>query len=524
MIPALASSLLAAAAQYQEYGTVEFSAGPARGVAFFHVFDNEPIVEVTLHNDGAAPIWWRGPGMGCVGCHWSVTPATVEGELLFEGGGWVGCSMEDSLPTTPEQLEQWVIPPGGAAASWIAQPFAGCAGQLSVKPPLDRWAWCHAFTMPRATPPPESMDFETPGIVLAWSRATGPRAFVEKTATLHFPHFDPFDATPFFRDGPAPVRIGPLAGTAVLTEGPAPRVILRLTNPTSSVVHWDTASPGDSSSVAFLDESDTPGSGNVRVSCGGRAPSPPPPPHAPGESRLYELHPFADPTFALIPPPGRWHWEASTTLPIAGAFADAYNLRGSIHVVWDPRFGLAVGLTDAVEGFRPFGESDVDARLSGALRVGDAWFLASAMQGSPRHLEIEVIPVGRQCHWRSDHGGLADTEEFRWQDGPEFGDRKRWLAPDPQLEFRKPGDYLDWLVSSRTPGRLCANWELVTDSRAHAPRGEDEPWPAWEWRRLVMVPREAAPATSADFTYAMLSVRWDPAKGLELAASPFEAR
>ncbi len=503
---------------------VAFRLGPAAATARRELVDGQIHVVLTVTNDTDAPLWWRGAGIGCIGSGMWTPPLDEAGRPIpeFDFGG-VGCTMERDRRPTPEQLEEWSIAPG-ETRSEVLRPFWHIeewdeGRDLRPKiPTLSRWVYWHEVTLPRATPPPSTMNFECPDLLVAWDRSLGVRVFVEgSNGDVHLPQFDPFDETPFMRDQPVPVHIGPLIGTAELTEGPIPEVILRLRNPTGHSVSWSRATAGTCWWEGFLAD-DVKRDDELGVKVGVSVPDLECT-LAPGASRTMKLLPFDDPEEAIYPPNGRWHWVADSTWPVFGDAPKDGWPKGVLHVVWDPKYGLAVALRREIGGYEPFRYADVFGRSSAAVRVGEAWLIAEALRGVPSNLEIRTLPVHDQCYALWDFSDLASTEEFRWEEEPHFAELIPWHEPDPEVAYSKPGDWMDWIVHDGNP--MSESQHKARPNRTPLmtldPGLLEAPW---EWRRVMLVPRADPPRSSRGMEAVRLTVRWSEETGLVLSAEP----
>jgi hypothetical protein len=487
-----------------DLGTIEFPAGAARGVARFYLVETRPRVDLTLWNDSSQPIYWYGAGMGCVGNHWLVEPLLPNGAAGPDGWQGISCGESSNEPVTEEFLAQTAIAPG-ASESWTARPFEHWFREeaLDPIPPLERWAWCHEFTVPRATPPQRTTDFEEHGLMLSWSRSGGPRAFLGHPSRVHSGAFDPIGEMPSSASA-VPFRIGPLTGEAWLTgEGRALRVEWRLRNPSSHAIRWDWES--------------NPG-------------APPVEEIPPGKYVSGAWSPFldakeADPRAEAHPSepnPKRWHCVLASTWPVIAEEASDRPPRAWLHAAWQPDVGLSVWLSRSREESTPFsGEAGLAA--SAALRLGAGWVLVRCARGSPSSLDVLVAPAGERAYWHD--RDTMSSGDFRWT----TVDRRvlqPWLPPSSS-EAHPPGrvDPRWWTIREPTPldgppagSHLKWAWPVAGEDAARKPALP------WECVRWVMVPRASLPAHDRDFELALLRLSWDPDRGINLEIGERRAR
>jgi len=527
------------APQETELGTVEFAAGPARGSARFYLSGSEPRVDVVIRNDGAAPIWWRGAGMGCVSSHWIVEPVASETGKTVSGGEIIGCSFEKDVPVTPEKLSQWQIAPGQSAKAWTAQPFdpERMDGPY-VLPALDRWTWCHEFTLPRDTTPATTMDFTDLALVLAWSRATGPRVFLDDPAVVHYSHFQPFADEPFQRGpGPHPIRFGPLRGTAELRhENGWPIVDLTLTNPTERELWWSARGAGGTREWGFSElefnegafEEDLLLADTTIRRAFGEMPLGDDARFAPGQTRIVSIAPFSESLgsrsewLRASGPQGmqRWTFLLSSTWP-AGASSEAPRfLPARLLLHFDAVYGFDVGLQTPIalmqgDVWRPFNTQPAESADSESIRFGSLALLVhvNLLTGyygielcndgsTPQYWTIRAPDLKRWVQMPGNElNPLAlQGAPFKWPVNDrqlDEADRKRtWIGAGGHT--RDGGSFLDTRAE-----------EVLVSLLSKTP---------WDFIRPFAVPQQSAPERWSEFGQGWLRLRWNPERGIEVLA------
>lgn len=520
----------ATAAATVELGTVEFDAGPARGSARFYLDRSEPRVDVSVKSDALASLWWRGGGLGCVGSDWLVPPQTVDGRIARLGFQGISCTMERNEPTTEEELELWKIEPATSVEPCRYRPFADWGEPAVEVSPLERWAWRTEFSLPRATPPPRSMEFVCATIVLAWSRTTGPRVFLDTEGRVYYPHFDPFAERPFDRGlGPFEIRIGPLRGTATLDfENDWPVVEWTLTNPLDHEIAWSMRGVGSPLAWGFTelefqegeaDEDAWMHRAEIRRAHGRFAPEGSAR-FAPGETRTFRLAPFSyDPTSrddwqrenGLVGLK-RWHFVLDSTWPcrVIGGSEPRF-LPTRLHFQWDAEVGFDMGIESPgafLEGseWRAFVEPRAGGTASFPLGECDA-ILTSRWQ-------LQVINGSHEnLYWLSDR---TSRETWLRKPGAEAAEDLRIEEPAPWPATGEP-------LHPRVAERTLLHVGEVTDASCEPQDSREIGFDAsgrlheqgWELLIPIALPQIAPPAHDRDARRAWLRVRRHPGGTLD---------
>lgn len=513
----------APAADAETAAVTHFRLGAAAATArVYHELDL-PRIEVIVTNDTKGPIWWRGDGIGCVGFGMSWAPVDEDGREHPEFVSWgVGCTMEKNRPPTAEQLAEWRLDPGATETLtlhpfWSAEHDEEDAAQLTIVPRLVRWVEDQEFTLPRATPPPGTMDFECPQVLFAWDLQRGLRVFVEQDGDASLPHFDPFDETPFLREDPAPVHLGPLTGTARLLPDVNPPVIeLTLRNPMPFPVAWTFTPPTTSRAAGFMNDENPQDSSGIGSTLGVFSADA----EAlllPGASRTLRISPFDVKAPPAVPTTERWHFVQHSTWPVADAAPAEAWPPAVLHAVWDPRFGLTVNLSHRTDDFEAFEWDDAYLRSAAALQVGDAWMLASTRLGAPGSLTVEIRPVDEVVYWTEwpENEPPLQTFLYRGSDLTTATADPEWVAATDPLPLNEE-DLHEWRIQRGDRGWFGMDYDFSDRWSEHLSFRRGVPWPAWEWTCPVRMPQARAPAHSADFAHSNLFVSWDPASGLSL--------
>jgi hypothetical protein len=519
-----ALALLLAVPAQTELGTVEFDAGPARCEARFFLEETEPRVEIRLLNGTASPIWWRGPGLGCVGTHWLVPPRALNGGSGPSGMQGISCTMERNEPTTESDLEDWLIAAGASAEPCVYRPFARWNDPILDVPAMERWAWCTEFTLPRTTPPPRSMEFECPAIVLAWSRETGPRVFLDDAGKIHYPHFDPFADQPLQRGlGPFPIRFGPLQGTATLHfEEGWPVAEWTLTNPLDQDVYWSTLGVGSRLSWGFTElefgeveegiDNDSWFFNTRTQRAHGQFGSPEDARFAPGETRSFRIAPLTfDPTASEDWHPDRgpqglrrWHFVVDSTWPSRGlGTGEPRYVPTQLHMLWDAEIGFDLGL-ESPDRYRegrewsPFERQSSNATAS--FPLGDCDAILSA-----RHT-LFVFNAGAETrYWLPMRSYPAI-----WLREP-FAEERPDVRPQEPRAWRTSGEPLAAKALANhtlNVGEMCEAWCEPTDFEEKFERSPTVVTdPEWELLLPIALPQANPPTHELDYQRGWLRVR-----------------
>jgi len=500
-----------------------FRLGAAAATARVYHEAGLPRIEVIITNDTGGPVWWRGAGIGCVGFGTSWAPVDEDGREHPEFTGFgVGCTMEKDLPPTAQQLDEWRLDPGSSETVtlhpfWDAENDEEHPQRRALVRTFVRWVEEQEFTLPRAMPPPGTMDFDCPTVHFAWDRSLGLRVFVPQDGDVDLPHFDPFDETPFFRADPVPVHVGPLVGTArIVPDQSPPRIELTLRNPMPYPVAWSPTPPTTCLVSGFINDAD-PKNPSGLGSITGVFPADPDSVVLPFQSRTLTIAPFEVDAEVLEVPAGRWHFVQHSTWPVADRAPGDSWPAAVLHAVWDPRFGLTVNLSDRTDDFDAFRSADVSRRHAAVLRLGDAWLHARATDGRPQSASVELRPVDRPLFWIELDEDEAPLQTFHFR-GEEVS--KAVADPDPEAPIGPQPlteeDLAHWSFRLDDSGTLDMDFDFSDLWSKHYFRGRGVPMPAWEWTCPVLIPQRRAPAHTADFERTSLILSWDPEVGLSL--------
>jgi hypothetical protein len=500
-----------------------FHLGAATASARLTHTKDGPLIEVTVTNPTREPLYWYGAGAGCSGSWFLRPPIDDTGaerpDLMSE---IIACGAYPE--PSEEDLAEWRLDPVESRTVtlkpffWWKHPDAERTQPILA---LTRFAWTTEFTLPVGSPEEITYGLPSPMVVFAWEKNSGLRVFVDGAdGDTSLPHFDPFDETPFFREGPTPFRYGPMSGEAELLPTDPPSVRIRVTNSTDQRITYGKAYR-DGWNIGFLNEEGETIAGAIMC---GVSQSSTRPRLAPGESMEFTIAPFELEFLEGIPDPRtRWHYVTDSAWPESGIASENQSVSATLHVVRDPQYGLAVSLRREERGYEPFEYADEFGRSSAALRVGDAWLIAEALRGEPRNLKIRILPVDEQCHTLWDFADLEDTEEFRWEEEPPFGAPIPWHEPEPAIDYSKPGDHMDWIVHddhpvSGHPDKTRRDRSRLLDWDPHVLEA------AWEWRRVVLMPQANPPMSSRGRKAVLLTVRWSQEAGLRMTAEPAPPR
>jgi len=522
------------AAQITELGTVEFAAGPARGIARFYLVDGDPHVAVSIRNDLDRPIWWRPNMTESYSYGWIVEPVDLSGEVVPHDPGAV-CMNIVGVPAWERIL------PGATGEPWTARPIQDAfEDNVQEVSPLDRWAWWHPFVLPRDSTAKGNRPGFGANIVLAWSRATGPRVFLDQQGSIFLDHFDPFADEPFQRGiGPIPFHCGPLRGTALLRhEKDWPVVEWTLTNPLDREVFWSLTGVGSPLTWGFTTVDFEAGKeidhaymydAELHRAHGRFAPDPQCR-FAPGETRTGRLAPYSfDPTGAedhqvefgprLVQ---RWHYVLDSTWPCTREGEQPPRfLPTQLHFYWENDFGFDAALQEH-ESFRnggawkPYGQSNAAWSRSASFAFGDcdATFLMRSWNG---RCEIHVHNTGAEPqHWIP-----IENQPFVWLRKPGAAESilppRREPKPWPQQGAALSDRYasLVRLNAGESEFNSC-----YLDGESWLDPSEEKLDYAQPWDALIPValPQARVPAHDFDAARGWLRVRWDPATGLDVRA------